>query len=162
MSKWCKANNIQICSDEELNSYISFITWGLVNLQQIFIFGWTIPLACFSTVSSSLFYFTIFHSLCCILSWMHPTLFHPTHIIISSHSHPPPLKFTPSSFGTVLHLGFLTSFSAPNDSIVCCVCKCGQADNVNGLFNGHQASIFSVWSYISPCVIISIKILIQI
>ncbi len=47
---------------------VSCMTWGWVNLQQIFIFAWTIPLACLKhTVSPSLIYLTIFHSLCCIL-----------------------------------------------------------------------------------------------
>ncbi len=33
---------LQICSDEETNSSTSCIAWGWVNIQQIFISGWTI------------------------------------------------------------------------------------------------------------------------
>ncbi len=44
MSKWGKATFLQICSDEETNSSTSWIAWGWVHIQQIFIFGWTIKL----------------------------------------------------------------------------------------------------------------------
>ncbi len=44
VSKWCNATFLQICSDEETNSSPSWMTWGWVNFQQIFIFGLTISL----------------------------------------------------------------------------------------------------------------------
>ncbi len=34
-------------SDEETNSSTSWMAWGCVHLQQIFIFGWTAPLWCY-------------------------------------------------------------------------------------------------------------------
>ncbi len=43
VSKWCNTTFLQICSDEEQNA-TSWMAWGCVHLQQIFIFGWTIPL----------------------------------------------------------------------------------------------------------------------
>ncbi len=43
VSKWY-AKFLQICSDEESNSYIRWMAWGWVHSQQIFYFGWTIPL----------------------------------------------------------------------------------------------------------------------
>ncbi len=39
-----KSKFLQICSDEETNSSKSWITWGWVNIKQIFIFRRTIPL----------------------------------------------------------------------------------------------------------------------
>ncbi len=44
VSKWCNAKFLQICSDIETNSSTSWIAWGWVHYQQMFIFGWTIPL----------------------------------------------------------------------------------------------------------------------
>ncbi len=41
VSKWRNAKFLQICSDEETNS--SWLAWVWVNIQQIFMFGWTIP-----------------------------------------------------------------------------------------------------------------------
>ncbi len=44
-----KGNNakfIQICSDEETNSSTSWMACGWEHFQQIFIFGWTVPLNC--------------------------------------------------------------------------------------------------------------------
>ncbi len=35
---------IPLCSAEQRNSYRFGITWGWVNIDRIFIFGWTIPL----------------------------------------------------------------------------------------------------------------------
>ncbi len=43
VSKWCNAEFLQICSDEERNTFTSWMTWGQVHFQQIFIFGWTVP-----------------------------------------------------------------------------------------------------------------------
>ncbi len=43
-SKWCDAKFLQIGSDEETNSSTSYLAWGWLHFQQIFIFGWTIPL----------------------------------------------------------------------------------------------------------------------
>ncbi len=42
VNKWWNATLIQICSEEIKST--SGMTWGWVNHQQIFIFGWTIPL----------------------------------------------------------------------------------------------------------------------
>ncbi len=44
MSKWCNAQFLQNCSDEETNSSTSWMIQGWVNCQQIFILGWNIPL----------------------------------------------------------------------------------------------------------------------
>ncbi len=44
VSKWCNAKFLQICFDKETNSATSWMAWGWVKFQQIFIFGWTIPL----------------------------------------------------------------------------------------------------------------------
>ncbi len=41
-------------SDEETNSSISWMAWGWVNFQQIFSFGWTIPLKCEKTLNIAL------------------------------------------------------------------------------------------------------------
>ncbi len=40
VSKWF----LHICSNEETNSNTYWMAWGWVNFQQIFIFGWIIPL----------------------------------------------------------------------------------------------------------------------
>ncbi len=44
VSKWCNATCLKICSDEERNSFTSWMGWWWVYFHQIFIFGWTIPL----------------------------------------------------------------------------------------------------------------------
>ncbi len=46
VSEWCNAKFLQICSHKETNASTSWTAWGWVNCQQIFIFGWTIPLRC--------------------------------------------------------------------------------------------------------------------
>ncbi len=64
VSKWCKAECLQICSDEETNSSTSCIR--RVNLQQSFIFGWTIPLknkSLYSGHFSDFFFWKEFHAL---------------------------------------------------------------------------------------------------
>ncbi len=43
--KWFNAKFLKVCSDEETNSYISWMARGWVHFQQIFIFGWTFPLS---------------------------------------------------------------------------------------------------------------------
>ncbi len=43
VNKWWNAKFLQICSDEETNSSTSWMAWGWVNTEQIFIFGWTTP-----------------------------------------------------------------------------------------------------------------------
>ncbi len=40
----CDAKFIQICFDEEINPSTSWVAWGWVNFQQIYIFGWHIAL----------------------------------------------------------------------------------------------------------------------
>ncbi len=42
--KWCKAKFLWICSDEDTNLSISWMAWRWVNVQQMFIFGCSIPL----------------------------------------------------------------------------------------------------------------------
>ncbi len=44
VSKWYNAKFLQICPDEETNSSTSWMAWEWVNVQQIFIYGLTIPL----------------------------------------------------------------------------------------------------------------------
>ncbi len=44
VSKWCNATFLQICSDEETNSSTSWMVWGIVDFQQIIVFGWTTSL----------------------------------------------------------------------------------------------------------------------
>ncbi len=48
VSMWCNAAFHQICSDEEINSCTSWMAWGWVNFQQIYILGWTITLQLFN------------------------------------------------------------------------------------------------------------------
>ncbi len=48
VSKWCNATFLQICSDEKTNVYTSWLACGWVNIQQINIFGWTIPFSLLS------------------------------------------------------------------------------------------------------------------
>ncbi len=43
--QWCNAKFLQICSDEETNSFTSWMAWGWVYFQQMFIFEWTISLS---------------------------------------------------------------------------------------------------------------------
>ncbi len=38
------ATFLQICSDEETNTSISWMAWEWVHFQQIYISGWTVPL----------------------------------------------------------------------------------------------------------------------
>ncbi len=45
VNKWRNAKFLQICSDEETDSSTSWMAWGWVLFQQIFFFGWTIPLS---------------------------------------------------------------------------------------------------------------------
>ncbi len=45
VSKWCDATFLQTCSDEESNSSTSWIAWWWVHFQNIFSYGWTIPLS---------------------------------------------------------------------------------------------------------------------
>ncbi len=45
VSRRCNATFLQIYSDEETNSFISWMAWGRVNFQRISIFGWTIALS---------------------------------------------------------------------------------------------------------------------
>ncbi len=40
--QWCNAKFLQICSNELTNSSTSWMAWGRVNFQQIFISNWTI------------------------------------------------------------------------------------------------------------------------
>ncbi len=42
VSKWCNVKFLQICSDEETNWSTSWMAWGWIQFQQIFIFVWTI------------------------------------------------------------------------------------------------------------------------
>ncbi len=48
VSMWCNAAFHQICSDEEINSCTSWMAWGWVNFQQIYILGWTITVQLFN------------------------------------------------------------------------------------------------------------------
>ncbi len=53
MNMRCNATFLQISSDKESNSSSSWMAWGWVYFQQIFISGWTIPL---SPLFSSIYY----------------------------------------------------------------------------------------------------------
>ncbi len=44
VKNWYNATFLQNCSHEEKNSSPSWMAWGWAHFQQIFIFGWTIPL----------------------------------------------------------------------------------------------------------------------
>ncbi len=44
VSKWCNAKFLQNCSDEETNSFIFWMAWEWIHFQQIFIFGYNMPL----------------------------------------------------------------------------------------------------------------------
>ncbi len=60
VSKWCNATFLQICSDEETNSSTSWMAWGWVNCQQLFIFEWTIPLCyCVYRTTKNTFLFCV-------------------------------------------------------------------------------------------------------
>ncbi len=44
VSKWCNAKFLLFCSDEETSSSISWMACTSIHFQQIFNFGWAIPL----------------------------------------------------------------------------------------------------------------------
>ncbi len=60
-SKWCNAKFLQICSDQEINSSTSCMAWGWVNIQQISIFVWTIPLTVRKCTLFVFFLFNVSH-----------------------------------------------------------------------------------------------------
>ncbi len=65
VSKWRNATFLQICSDEETNSSTSWIDWGWVNFQQMFVSHSSF---CFTPLSHSVFIF-LSRWLCSLWLW---------------------------------------------------------------------------------------------
>ncbi len=62
VSKWSNAKFLKIISNEKINCSTSWMAWGWVHFQKIFILGWIIPLNSFLLFVFSVYHLVIFLS----------------------------------------------------------------------------------------------------